>query len=63
MAAKQPTLKELELEIKIRDVIEKERILNKALYAVKQVELLVYGLIGLILVAFVGAIIKLIFLQ
>ena len=63
MTDKHKTLKELELEIKIRDVMDKERILNKALYAVKQVEVLVYGLIGLILVAFVGAIIKLVIIK
>ena len=63
MIDKHKTLKELELEIKIRDVMDKERILNKALYAVKQVEVLVYGLIGLILVAFVGAIIKLVIIK
>jgi hypothetical protein len=63
MSENKPTLEELELEIKLRDTIEKERITNKSIFANKQVEVLVYGLIGLILVAFVGAVLKLVFIK
>lgn len=63
MSEQNLTLQELEAEIKLRNALEVERKLNKILYAEKRVELLVYGLIGLILAAFVGTIVKVVFIQ
>lgn len=57
------TKEELEAEIQLRDAIDTERKLNKILYAEKRVEALIYGLIGLILMAFIGALVKIVFIS
>lgn len=57
------TIESLEYELKLRDTIDVERKLNKILFAEKRVEVLLYGLIGLVLTAFIGAIVKLVFLS
>ena len=57
------TIESLEYQIMLRDSIDTERKLNKILYAEKRVEVLLYGLIGLVLTAFIGALVKLVFLS
>ena len=57
------TIESLEYQIMVRDSIDTERKLNKILFAEKRVEVLLYGLIGLVLTAFIGAIVKLVFLS
>jgi hypothetical protein len=46
------TKEELETELQIRDVAEKERKISDKLYAVKLVERVVWGLVALVLTAF-----------
>ena len=57
------TVESLEIELKLRDYVDTERKLNKLLFAEKRVEVLLYGLIGLVISAFIGALIKLVFLS
>lgn len=54
------TVEELEAQIALEEALVRERIVNNALYAAKLVERIVYGMIGLILIAVVGAIIALV---
>ena len=54
------TVSELRQELACNKVVEKERELSNELYAIKLVERIVFGLVGLILVGVVGAIIALV---
>ena len=51
------TKSQLETELRLSEVIEKERQLNKSLYAIKLVERLVFGFVGLALTALALALI------
>jgi hypothetical protein len=55
MSKKQPT--NLELKIELLEMREEIREEMRKLYAEKRVELLVYGMIGIILITVIGAVI------
>lgn len=55
------TKQQLEIELQMLQLLEKEREICKTLYAIKLVEKIVFAMVGMILVAFIGVIIRLVF--
>ncbi len=54
------TVEELENKLELKEALEVERKKSNDIYAIKLVEVLVFGFVGLILVAAIGALIKLV---
>ena len=57
------TRDELADELKLRDTLEKEREINERKFAIKLIERIVFALVATLLLAVVGALIKLILIQ
>jgi hypothetical protein len=53
-------LLELEAEVRMKEALDIERECNKKLYAIKLVEVIVFGMVGFILLAVLGALVALV---
>lgn len=60
MADEPETLEEAKTELRLRDAFHKERETTDKLYAIKLVEVVVFGMVGLILMAVIIAIVALV---